>query len=75
VSGSTETSAVPPFWFTIRIRPPGWTVTPSGLRNRLPHSGAFRDRTDCAFVARSMRTSAPKSYEQSMTVVPSLKSP
>ena len=61
VSGFTATSAVPPFWFTSRMRPPGSTVTPSGLRSRLPHCAALRDRIDWPFVTGSTFTSAPKS--------------
>ena len=75
VSRSTATSAVPPFWFTTRMRPPGSTVTPSGLRNRLPHWAAFRDTIDWAWVPASIRISAPKSYTQLITVLPSEKSP
>jgi hypothetical protein len=75
VARATATSAVAPVWFTTRMRPPGSTVTPSGLRNKLPHSGALRDRIDCSSVTGSTRTSAPKSCVQLMTVVPSLKSP
>jgi hypothetical protein len=57
------------------MRPPDSTVTPSGLRNRLPHWAALRDRIAWPFVPGSTFTSAPKSCVQLMTVVPSLKSP